>query len=342
MTYSESILIVGPSWVGDMVMAQSLLIALKQKNAQTEIDVLAPNWCHPLLARMPEVRHAVLQPLEHGELDVVKRYGLGKNLRAKKYDKAIVIPRSLKAALVPFFARIPRRIGYRGEMRYGLINQMHHLDKSVLAQTVQRYVALAEPETPTQAPRVPFPKLSIDRDNQTKVVNNLGLKTDAPIIGIVPGAEYGPAKRWPVEFFTQLVKELNDNGLYVWIFGSQKDYTVGTEIVAQLSTNQGDKVANLCGKTSLVDVVDLLALTQNVVCNDSGLMHIAAAVGCDIVAIYGSSSPDYTPPLTDKAQVISKRLDCSPCFKRDCPLGHTNCLRKIPVQEILAAVKKHG
>jgi len=338
MTHSESVLIVGPSWVGDMVMAQSLLKTLKQKNTQTAIDVLAPSWCHPLLARMPEVREAVLQSLEHGELSLSKRYKLGKNLRTKMYDKSIVMPRSLKAALVPFFAHIPKRIGYRGEMRFGLINDMRRLDKSILTQTVQRYVALAESGNLTAAPQIPSPELSVDFENQTNVVNKLALKLDAPIIGIVPGAEYGPAKRWPTESYSQLVNELANNGQYVWIFGSQKDYEIGAEIETQISPNLRHNVINLCGKTALVDVIDLLALTKTVVCNDSGLMHIAAAVGCEIVAIYGSSTPDYTPPLTDKAQVIYKRIACSPCFKRTCPLGHTNCLKEIPVQEVLNAV----
>ncbi len=338
MPCSESVLIVGPSWVGDMVMAQSLLKTLKQKNAHTIIDVLAPNWCHPLLARMPEIRESVLQPLQHGELDLSVRYRLGKGLRSKKYDKAIIIPRSFKAALVPFFARIPKRVGYRGEMRFGLLNDVRHLDKSVLTQTVQRYVALAEAGSVTEAPPTAFPQLTVDTSNQHAVVNKLALKLDAPIVAIVPGAEYGPAKRWPVEFFSQLVSQLTDSGYYVWIFGSQKDYDIGAEISKHKPSNLPDKVINLCGKTSLVDVVDLLALTQAVVCNDSGLMHMAAAVGCEIIAIYGSSTPDYTPPLTDKVKIIYKRLECSPCFKRTCPLGHTRCLTEISVQEISAEV----
>ena len=338
MTNSESVLIVGPSWVGDMVMAQSLLITLKQ-NTQTEIDVLAPSWCHPLLARMPEVREAVLQPTEHGELNLSKRYSLGKNLRAKRYDKSIVIPRSLKSALVPFFAHIPRRIGYRGEMRFGLINDMRRLDKTILTQTVQRYVALAQPKNLTTAPQIPSPKLTVDIENQSKLVSDLALKLDAPIIGIVPGAEYGPAKRWPANSYSQLVNELANKGHYVWVFGSQKDYEIGAEIGTQLSPTLSDRVINLCGKTALIDVIDLLALTRAIVCNDSGLMHIAAAVGSEIIAIYGSSTPDYTPPLTDKAQVIYKRMACSPCFKRTCPLGHTNCLKEISVQEVLSAVE---
>ena len=331
----QRILVVGPAWVGDMVMAQSLFITLKQRNPDVVVDVLAPAWSLPLLSRMPEVNEALALQVSHGELALAKRYRLGRKLRQKGYTHAIVIPRSFKSALVPFFAGIPVRTGYRGEMRYGIINDMRVLDKEVLTQTVQRQVALGLSETPMLPPTIAYPKLKVDKDNQNQVLKELGLSLDKPIIGMMPGAEYGPAKQWPVSSYSKLAGELIKTGHQVWIFGSEREHEIGTQIASV-----GHGVSNLCGATRLEDVVDLIALCDSVVTNDSGLMHVACATGRKVVAIYGSSYPAYTPPLSRNAEVIYRYLECSPCFKRQCPLGHTNCLVGIDVETILAAVKE--
>ncbi len=327
---AERILIVGPAWVGDMVMAQSLFLTLKQHNPAVGIDVLAPQWSLPLLSRMPEVNEAISLPLRHGELALLKRYRIGRRLRAKRYRRAIVIPRSFKAALVPFFAAIPQRTGYRGEMRYGVINDMRSLDKQVLTQTVQRQVALGLPAEAVQPPAVPYPRLVIDNDNQSRLLEKLGLHTGKPVIGMMPGAEYGSAKQWPVPYYRDLAARLVALGFQVWVFGSENDAQAGSVIAAD---NTG--IANLCGRTLLPDVVDLIALCDSVVTNDSGLMHVACASGTKVVAIYGSSSPGYTPPLSADAAVVYRGMECSPCFKRECPLGHTDCLYKISVEDVL-------
>lgn len=330
MSDSLRYLVAGPSWVGDMVMAQSLFITLKQQHPGAQIDVLAPQWSLPMLARMPEVHEGIALPLGHGEFGLGSRWKLGRQLRQRHYDRAIVTPRSFKAALVPYFAKAKIRTGYRGEMRYGLLNDIRQLDKSVLRQTVQRYVALAYPADAKQPPPIPQPKLTVDEANQQSAIAKLGLKRDGKVIGIMPGAEYGPAKCWPLDYYAALAKQLSEAGHQVWIFGSQKDNPAGETVVA----GGGENVHNLCGKTSLVDAVDLIAACDAVVSNDSGLMHVAAAVAVPLVAIYGSSTPDYTPPLTDKASILYRRLECSPCFERNCPLGHTECLTGIEVDEV--------
>ncbi len=330
MAASNRILVVGPAWVGDMVMAQSLFITLKARFPDSEIDVLAPSWSRPLLARMPEVKSAVNLPLEHGELGWGVRRRLGVTLYGR-YQRAIVLPRSWKAALVPAFANIPIRTGYRGELRYGLINDMRKLDKKVLTQTVQRYVALGLPKDASLPPAIPQPQLRIDPDNQRMQLDINRLNLDKPVVALLPGAEYGEAKRWPVERYGELAKRLKDAGQQIWVFGSAKEHGLGDAIVRAA----GEKdVSNLCGTTKLADAVDLLALAETAVSNDSGLMHIAAAVGVRLVALYGSSSPDYTPPLTDKAEVVYLRLSCSPCFERTCPLGHLNCFMQMEVDEV--------
>jgi len=307
-----------------MVMAQSLFITLKKEHPNSEIDVVAPGWSVPLLKRMPEVYNAVELPVGHKQLKLFTRYRIGKSLRDRKYDRAIVTPRSFKSALIPFFAKAKKRTGYRGEMRYGLLNDIRVLDKKILKQTVQRYVALGLPDSSTSMFDVPFPKLDIDSENQKQLIEKLKLETKYPIVGFMPGAEYGPAKQWPVEYFNQLAGLLSKKNIKVWVFGSEKEATSAEAIV-----NGNDNVTNLCGKTSLKDVIDLLALTRDTVTNDSGFMHVACATGMRVVAIYGTSDPKYTPPLSDNAAVVYDGLDCSPCFKRSCPYGHTDCLKNI-------------
>jgi heptosyltransferase-2 len=328
---TAKILVVGPSWVGDMVMAQSLFMSLRERLPEAAIDVLAPGWSLPLIARMPEVRRGIEMPVGHGEFGFGKLRRLGHALRAESYDRAIVLPRKLKAALVPWFARVPTRTGFRGEARFGLINDMRALDETLLTQTVQRFVALGLGTTAHEVPPVPRPRLRVDAGNRDRVLEALGLTRDRPIVALMPGAEYGPAKQWPPASYAELASRLRELGFAVWVLGSAKEAGLG-EFIRHAS---GDIVQNLCGLTQLVDTVDLLSVCHAAVTNDSGLMHVAAAVGIPLVPIYGSSTPDYTPPLSDRARVLYLHLACSPCFERSCPLGHTNCLRQIAVERVL-------
>lgn len=327
-------LVVGPSWVGDMVMAQSLFRLLAERHPGSAIDVVAPSWSLPIVARMPEVRRGIAAETGHGEVSFGKRRRIGRELRGR-YSNAIVLPRSFKSALVPWFARVPQRTGYRGEMRFGLLNDIRPFDPDVLDQTVKRYVALGLEPGETQAD-APYPALDVSGENQERLRSTLGLNDRRPAVALMPGAEYGPAKCWPLPHFAALARSLVGDGFQVWVLGSEKDSPAGEEILAAM--NGDESVRNLCGKTSIADVIDLLGLTEQAVSNDSGLMHIAAAVGSHVHAIYGSSTPDFTPPLTTRADTHYLRLDCSPCFERQCPLGHLNCLRQIGPGELRVAV----
>lgn len=325
------ILVVAPAWVGDMVMAQALFMRLQQLHPGLELDVLAPDWTIPLLSRMPEVREAIPNPFRHGEFKLGARYRLGRSLRRHGYDQAIVLPNSWKSALVPFFAGIPQRSGYRGEMRWGLLNDRRRLDASKLPLMVERFVALAHaPGSALQVP-LPLPALSVDESRRQATLAKLGLTASARTAVLCVGAEYGPAKRWPPQHFAELGKKLHGQGFRVWLVGSAKDAEAGSE-AARLS---GGACLDLCGKTSLDEVVDLLASASVVVSNDSGLMHVAAALGKPLIALYGSSSPAFTPPLSRKARIVSLHLPCGPCFKRECPLGHLDCLVKLTPQRVL-------
>jgi heptosyltransferase-2 len=329
----RKILIVGPSWVGDMVMAQSLFMSLKA-DGECEIDVLAPAWSLPILSRMPEVRRGVVMPLGHGQFGLAARRNLGKELSREGYDQSIVLPGSFKSALVPFFARIPQRTGFRGEMRYGLINDMRPLDRALLPMTVQRFVALGQRETATAPVFPPSPRLHANPDNQTALRKRFKLDTARPAIVFMPGAEYGPAKQWPPTHYDKLAHLLAARGFQIWVLGSEKDTAAARPI-----TNGNPSVLDFTGHTSLGDAVDLIALSSAAVCNDSGLMHVAAALDVPLVAIFGSSSPEHTPPLARRAVVETLRLECAPCFKRRCPFEHTRCLNGITPEKVLATLE---
>jgi heptosyltransferase-2 len=289
---------------------------------------------------MPEVARGIELPVGHGELKLGVRRSIGKSLRAEKYSRAIVLPRSAKAALVPWFARVPRRTGFRGEWRYGLLNDRRRLDPR-LDQTVKRFVALGlerDEPLPDSVPDDLRPRLRFDAANLENLRAEHGLDAERPLVALLPGAEYGPAKRWPAERYAALAGELARRGADVIVLGSAKERPLGDDIRAGSAS---DRVRNLCGRTTLADVVDLAAAAAVAVTNDSGLMHVAAAAGTHVVAIYGSSSPKFTPPLTASKDVLYLGLECSPCFARECPLGHLNCLRELSVTAVLAAVEAH-
>ena len=325
------ILVVAPSWIGDAMLAQPMLVRLKQLHPDAQIDLLAPPWTAPLLGQMPEVHAVIANPFPHGALNLFARYLLGRQLRSERYDQAIVLPNSFKSALIPFFAGIPQRTGFVGEMRYGLLNDARKLNKAILPLMVERFAQLAEaPGNAIQRP-VPQPKLQVTAEQQRNTLNKLGLTLTAkPIAVFCPGAEYGPAKRWPVAYFAQLAQQIHAPGSSVWLIGSAKDKEVGDKIVA---LGNGD-CQNLCGATDLADAMVLLSCADVVVSNDSGLMHLAAALDRPMLALYGSSSPEFTPPLSSQSQVLKLDLPCSPCFKRECPLGHFNCMIKLTPQYV--------
>lgn len=333
----ERILVVGPSWVGDMVMAQSLFKMLKARYPGCRIGVLAPAWSLPVLERMAEVDEGVALDVGHGEFGWSTRRRVARSLRGR-FDRAIVLPRSWKSALVPFLAGISRRTGFTGEQRYGLLNDRRRLDKAVLDQTVKRFVALGLPAEEAAAGGfpVPRPQLAVDGGNLAELRRVHGLSSRSAI-GLMPGAEYGPAKQWPLEHFRTLAGALVAEGFEVRVLGGPKDDEAGRTIAEGLA-----QVHNLCGRTRLADAVDLLADCRQVVTNDSGLMHVAAAAGTRVHALYGSSSPAYTPPLTDSAEIHYLALDCSPCFARTCPLGHTRCLVELSPERLLASVLGAG
>ena len=316
-------------------MSQTLLQLIKQEYGPScQIDVLVNEWARDVAKRMPEVSQVYTNPFRHGEFGLLQRFKLGWSLRQNGYQQAFVLPNSLKSALIPFFARIPIRTGFIGEMRYGLLTESYCLDKTALPKMIDRFCALLYQGNKPNV--IANPSFVIDKLNQTQLLAKLGLNLQKPLICLCPAAEYGPAKRWPAAHFAELASVLQQQNYQVWLLGSAKDQGLAEEIIAQ--ANLQHSLHNLCGRTNLVEVIDLLAAAKVVVSNDSGLMHVACAVGVPVIAIYGSSSPDFTPPLSAKAIIAQVAIECSPCFARTCKFGHYLCLQQISVQQILAQI----
>jgi heptosyltransferase-2 len=321
---AERILLVAPSWVGDAILSEPLVALLREPLEPPIVDVLVPPWCAPVYARMRGVRSVIESPFVHGALQLPARRALAAQLRERDYTRALVLPHSFKSAIVPWLARIPRRIGYIAEGRRVLLTDARRLDRKALPRLVDRFVALTSPRGALTVP-APSPVLVPDAANAGSAMRALGLATHHPVAAFCPGAEYGPAKRWPMEHFITLARRLIGSGYVVWLIGSPNDRVVADPIADAVA-----EVRNICGRTDLGTAIDLLAQASVVISNDSGLMHAAAAVGVPLVALFGSSSPEFTPPLSPLARVARIDIACSPCFKRECPLGHFKCMRELP------------
>jgi heptosyltransferase-2 len=332
----KRILVIGPSWVGDTMLMQPMLSRLKLRYPESRIDVLAPPWTAPLLHSIPEVDEVIINPFPHGALKLGARYQLGKKLREAQYDQAIVLPNSLKSALVPFFAQIPQRTGFVGEMRYGLLSDARKPNKKKMPLMVERFAQLAE-DAAIEIPRpLANPKLEVTATQRDAALKKLRLQLDKPVAVFCPGAEYGPAKRWPVPYFAEIAQRLQKHGFAIWLVGSGKDREIADKIISM----GNPACINLCGSTDLRDAIAVLSCAELVISNDSGLMHIAAALDRPMLALFGSSSPQFTPPLSPKAEVVKLDLKCSPCFKRECPLGHFNCMMKLTPELVWKKIEK--
>jgi heptosyltransferase-2 len=322
------LLVISPNWIGDAVMAQPLLQLLRRQHPDSAIDVLAPGWVAPVWRAMAEVDTVIEAPFRHGALQLRERWAFARQLRKRGYGAAYVLPNTLKFALIPWLAGIPKRVGYRGEMRYGLLNVVHRDERRPKRPMVSFYAALAAaPAAVTLAPaELPRPVLSATPAQQAYALERAGLDAARPLLVFAPGAEFGEAKRWPAAHFAELANTVLNRlpAMQVALLGSGKDRPVCDEIVALAPA-----VHNLAGSTSLDQAIALIAAARAVVSNDSGLLHIASALNRAIVALYGPTDPAHAPPFSDVAQSLWLHLDCSPCKKRECPLGHHNCLRQM-------------
>jgi heptosyltransferase-2 len=338
-TGSPRILVISPNWIGDAVMAQPLLQLLRQQYPEQAIDILAPAWVAPVWRAMAEVDTVIESPFRHGALQLGARWRVARDLRKRGYAQAYVLPNTMKFALVPWLAGIPRRVGYRGEMRYGMLNVIHRDDPSAPRPMVPFYAALADVPANGARPTssLPRPRLVATAEQIAHALSVLELKQDQPLVVFAPGAEFGSAKRWPTDYFAQLARMIVKSrpDTQIVLLGSAKDRAVCAEVAAAA----GIEVQNLAGATSLDQAITLIARAEVVVSNDSGLLHIASALNRPIVALYGPTDPQHAPPFSDVARSLWLHLDCSPCRQRECPLGHHNCMKHMMPEMVWEPVR---
>ena len=333
------ILVVGPSWVGDSVMAQTLYKRIKKELPSSQIDVISPHWSLALLERMPEVCKKIVSPFSHGETKLLERYRLGQGLKKENYDRAIVLTNSLKSSLIPYFARIGVRTGWLGEFRYGLINDIRSSKKLKKSLMVEKFAALSLCEENYSIENLTFPELEIDFANQRKFLEEFSIDYSKNTMAICPGAEFGPSKRWPAEYYAEIAIFYVNKGWNVLCIGSKNDEDIGIEIGSLNNLGCNESFINLIGKTSLQDAIDILAFTEKVVTNDSGLMHIAAAVKTPLVALFGPSSPEYTPPLISKKKILRKTQGYEKVRYGSNEKGYHQSLLDIKPEEVLDALE---
>ena len=322
-------LIVAPSWIGDMVMTHSLVRLLRRKT-DTSIHLLAPRSTASLGLRMPGVSQTHVLDIPHGALGLYRRWQWARR-HDQLFGQAILIPNSFKSAITPWLSGVPLRTGWKGEYRFGLINDIRKRDVIEHPLMAQQIAALGL-DPGESLKDFPLPQLVFDRGNFLKLAVKFGLSsTEKKLPAISPGADFGGAKRWPISYFVQVGRAIVENGGAIWLIGSDRDQSAG----ALISEGIDGEVIDLCGKTSLLDAIDLLSQVDQVICNDSGLMHVASALEKKVIAIFGSTSPAFTPPLTKKGDVVQQKLSCSPCFERECPLGHTKCLYDLEPKKVI-------
>ena len=327
-------LVIAPQWIGDAVMTEPLLRRLQARGERLTVGALP--WVAPVYRAMPQVDEVIEFPFAHGGLQFRARQAIAKRIEGR-FDKAYVLPNSIKSALLPLLAGIPQRIGYLGETRVGLLT--HRLKNPKDKPPMVAFYSALSGEPDLQNDR---PELHLNPAQVEDTLRELALRRGKYVV-FAPGAEYGPAKRWPATYFAELAAKLQ---LPVVLLGSGKEATLCDEIALPVNALQTGKCLNLAGKTSLPQALALIAASQITISNDSGLMHVAAALNVPQVAIFGSSSPLHTPPLSDKAKVLwlktdpayQPSLDCAPCFARECPLGHTRCLNDISAERVLTAL----
>lgn len=339
----QGILIIAPNWIGDAVMTQPLLAALKSQYPASTIDVLASTWVAPIYRACSEVNHVIEANFQHKQLQWGLRKQLANDLRLRGYQACFILPNSLKSALIPWMANIPFRIGYRGELRFGLINiALNNPSKINRPPMVEHYLALSQllSDEETLAAKALTPKLNVSSSAKQSIDKKLSdANIDSKSVFIFcPGAEYGPTKRWPASHFAELANHLAQQlpNANIILLGSKSDHELAKAILQQ--SQDSVKIHNWCGNTSLDEAIALIGMAKAVVSNDSGLMHIAAALKTPQIAIFGSSDPAHTPPLSENAKVIWLNLPCSPCHKKECPLGHLKCLNDILPQQVLATL----
>jgi lipopolysaccharide heptosyltransferase II len=329
---TSPILIVPYMWIGDFVRCHSVVTLLRQRFPNRPVDLLATTLCAPLADYMPGVRQSIVADLPRGRLALAQQWALAARFKHESYGMALIMPRTWKAALAPFLAGIPQRVGFAGEVRFALINDVRFGERK-LPRMVDRCAMLALPRGAVQPPEWPMPKLEAPASEIAAWRIRHGLTDDRPIVALAPGA-VGPSKRWPAAAYAALARQLTADGFAVWILGGPDEKSLAAEIAG------GTNARDLTGK-DLRDAILALGAASVAISNDSGLLHVAAALGTPSIGIFGPTSPWHWAPLNPLAAVIETKseLPCRPCHKPVCRLVHHRCMRDINPDEVLATTR---
>ena len=328
------ILIVPYLWIGDFVRCHSVVKLLRQRFPDRPVDMLASTLCAPLTDYMPGLRKAVVADLPRSRLALGQQKALAERLRREGYGTALIMPRTWKACLAPYFAGVPERTGFVGEARFFLLNDLRYGEKK-LPRMVDRCGALALPPDATLPADWPLPELKVSREETKAWRQKRGLGgDDRPVVALAPGA-VGPAKRWPKDYYAAVARKLLDEGFAVWILGGPGEKTLAADIV------EDTQARDLTG-SDLREAVLALACATAAVSNDSGLLHVAAALGTSAIGIFGPTNPWHWAPLNPLAATMetATKLDCRPCHKPVCRLVHHRCMRDIAPEEVISTVQK--
>jgi len=328
------ILVVPYMWIGDFVRCHSVVKLLKARFPDRPVDVLSTTLCAPLTDYMPGLRRAIVVDLPRSRIAVTDQLALARRLQRENYGTALIMSRTWKSALAPFLARIPERTGFVGEMRFGLLNDLRHGERR-LPRMVDRCAALALPREAELPPAWPLPELKVARAEIESWRREHGLALDSrPVVVLAPGA-VGPSKRWPASAYAAAARHLIAEGFAVWVVGGPEEKTLAAEIIGATTAR------DLTGH-DLRNAILALAAAAVAVSNDSGLLHVAAALGTPAIGIFGPTSPWHWAPLNPLAATIESKseVECRPCHKPVCRFGHHRCMRDIPPDQVLAAVRQ--
>jgi lipopolysaccharide heptosyltransferase II len=328
------ILVVPYMWIGDFVRCHSVVKLLNARFPDRPVDVLSTSLCAPLTDYMPGLRRAIVVDLPRSRIAVKDQLALAQRLKRENYGNALIMPRTWKSALAPFLAAIPERTGFVGEMRFGLLNDLRRGERR-LPRMVDRCAALALPPQAELPPAWPLPELKVARAEIESWRREHGLAFDSrPVVVLAPGA-VGPSKRWPANAYAALARHLIAEEFAVWVVGGPEEKTLAAEIIGETTAR------DLTGH-DLRNAILALAAAAVAVSNDSGLLHVAAGLGTPAIGIFGPTSPWHWAPLNPLAATIESKskVECRPCHKPVCRLGHHRCMRDIPPDQVLAAVRQ--